>query len=180
MKIKYIKWRDGRPRFSPGTSMRGAGYIGQDLRHDDGTWFTVEQAQEYSAAIDRMRNPHHEPSSDAALELPPVGAPRPRATNYSGFVYFLRSGSRLKIGFSRNPGGRLTGLRTAMSHRMDTIAVVPGTEREERSLHWQLRAYRRNGEWFECNQRVMEVMIRSLTFGRVMLEDTNGLKIKKG
>lgn len=182
--IKHISWRNGRPRFNPGISLRRLGYGGQDLRHENGNWFTDEEAREYSATLDamarmRLGKPHRAPGPDTAQEPRlVVAAPKAKATNHSGFVYFLRSGDRLKIGFSRDPVKRLTALRTSMSHSIETIAVVRGTEREERSLHWQLRTYRRNGEWFECHPSVMEVMIRSLTFGKVMLDDTNGSRTK--
>jgi len=58
-----------------------------------------------------------------------------------------------------------------VSHGVKTIAVVPGTEREERSLHHQLRRWRGNGEWFSCHPKVVEVMVRSLMFCRVMLDE---------
>lgn len=47
-KIPLVKWRDGRPRFSPGPSLRAAGHAGKDLRHDDGRWFTAGEALDWS------------------------------------------------------------------------------------------------------------------------------------
>lgn len=51
--LPYIALRqqaDGsiRPRFVPGARERYLGFKGQDLRHDDGTWFTLDQARAFS------------------------------------------------------------------------------------------------------------------------------------
>ncbi|MGJ0393006.1 MAG: tyrosine-type recombinase/integrase [Methylocystis sp.] len=48
VKIPYVAWRDGRPRFVPGVKMRKEGEKGQDLRHDDGTWFTLREAEDWA------------------------------------------------------------------------------------------------------------------------------------
>ncbi|MAA97438.1 MAG: hypothetical protein CMN87_18375 [Stappia sp.] len=69
VKIPYVKWRDGRPRFSPGPKLRAAGHVGTDLRHPDGgrieparlqpgtrnggEWFTAGEAMDWSAAFAR-------------------------------------------------------------------------------------------------------------------------------
>jgi integrase len=45
IRITHVSWRDGRPRFNPGPSLRALGYKrGEDLRNADGSWFTAEQA----------------------------------------------------------------------------------------------------------------------------------------
>ncbi|MDE0921480.1 hypothetical protein [Aurantimonas coralicida] len=49
-KIPLVAWRDGRPRFVPGASMRALGYKGEDLRHDDGAWYTIGEATDWSLA----------------------------------------------------------------------------------------------------------------------------------
>jgi len=47
----FIYWRDGRPRFWPGSRERKLGFRGEDLRHDSvvgpktGAWFTFEEAR---------------------------------------------------------------------------------------------------------------------------------------
>jgi len=105
---------------------------------------------------------------------------RPPVTNHAGFVYFLRSRDRIKIGFSSNPLKRLTVLKTGMSHGIDSVAVVPGTEREERRAHKYLARFRQNGEWFDAHPAVIKVMIRSLTFGKITQEEANGGAINAG
>lgn len=49
--IKYVSWRDGRPRFQPGKSLRARGYEGKDLKHEDGQWFTFEEARRWSEML---------------------------------------------------------------------------------------------------------------------------------
>lgn len=61
---KYVAWRDGRPRFSPGPELRAAGHKGKDLRHDDGRWFSKGECVDWSAGFIR------------ALAAPKKAAPR--------------------------------------------------------------------------------------------------------
>ena len=49
--IAYVIWREGRPRFEPGPALRKLGHKGRDLKHQNGTWFTYEEAAAESAAI---------------------------------------------------------------------------------------------------------------------------------
>lgn len=50
IKLPYIAWRDGRPRFVPGARERLLGFKGEDLRHADGRWYTLEEAQPWAIA----------------------------------------------------------------------------------------------------------------------------------
>lgn len=46
VKLDYIQWRDGRPKFKPDGRTRKLGFAGQDLRHpNNGPWFTYEEAR---------------------------------------------------------------------------------------------------------------------------------------
>lgn len=55
MKIKNVNWRDGRPRFEPGPTLRKQGFKGKDLRHDDGRWFTAGEALDWSQNFQKER-----------------------------------------------------------------------------------------------------------------------------
>ena len=46
--IPHVTWREGRPRFIPGRHLRAEGFKGRDLRHDDGRWFTIDEAAAWS------------------------------------------------------------------------------------------------------------------------------------
>ena len=48
IKIPYVVWRGGCPRFVPGPSVRAIGYRGKDLKHPDGTWLTLQETIDWS------------------------------------------------------------------------------------------------------------------------------------
>ncbi|MAU21064.1 MAG: hypothetical protein CMH13_11090 [Martelella sp.] len=52
-KIKYVSWRNGRPRFSPSPTLRQRGYQPHDLRREDGEWMTAGEALDWSRAFER-------------------------------------------------------------------------------------------------------------------------------
>lgn len=45
IKIKHIAWRNGRPRFAPGPTVRRLGFKSEDLKHIDGRWFSLEETR---------------------------------------------------------------------------------------------------------------------------------------
>lgn len=51
VKIPFVTWRNGRPRFSPGPAHRRLGLAGEDLRHPDGNWFSFEEARAWSESL---------------------------------------------------------------------------------------------------------------------------------
>jgi hypothetical protein len=169
-RITNVSWRNGRPRFNPGPRTRALGFCGKDLRHPDGTWFTWDEAKEYASTVQPTMDEKRAEAKLAGRIL--VSAVHARMTNHSGYIYFLKSGEAIKIGFSRKPMVRASDLATGLSHGIDTMTFVPGTEREERCAHAFLARFRRAGEWFDCHPDVICVMVRSLTFGRLMLDGT--------
>lgn len=62
IKITHVAWRDGRPRFMPGPTLRQEGWTGEDLRHGPeqhrpghpprkiGPWFTAEECVSWATA----------------------------------------------------------------------------------------------------------------------------------
>lgn len=77
--------------------------------------------------------------------LPKAGGPRP------GFVYFLRFGDRVKIGFSTDPQNRVR----ALPHD-EILAIVPGTRLNERQMHAAFADLRITGEWFHADERLLD------------------------
>lgn len=47
--IPFIVWRDGRPRYVATPAHRALGYKGEDLRHPDGSWYSLDEAGAWSA-----------------------------------------------------------------------------------------------------------------------------------
>lgn len=86
-----------------------------------------------------------------------------------GYVYFLQSGNRVKIGFSKNPFTRGAQHRTAMSAPVDLMIAVQATRQDERELHARLADYRVLGEWFAADEPVIAAML-SAALGRTKNE----------
>ena len=51
LKISYLKWRAGRPRWEPGPTLRGKGWRGRDLKDEAGAWLELEAAIEAARAL---------------------------------------------------------------------------------------------------------------------------------
>jgi len=77
--------------------------------------------------------------------VPQDRVPRP------GSVYFARFRDRVKIGFSTDPMNRLS----AIPHD-EVLAVFPGTRLNERQLHTAFADLRITGEWFHCDDRILD------------------------
>lgn len=78
-------------------------------------------------------------------------------------IYFIRnttSGS-IKIGCG-HPGKRRSSLQTGNEALLEILAVMPGEQREEQTLHDRFANDCVRGEWFHPTEPLMEV-IRSLS-----------------
>jgi hypothetical protein len=66
-------------------------------------------------------------------------------------VYFLRSadGSRIKIGTTMSMAQRLKQLVAEHGEGLEVLAVIDGSQPEEKALHRRFSHLRRVGEWFE-------------------------------
>lgn len=51
LRIPYLQWRDGRPRWEPGPALRAAGHKGRNLCDPAGRWLGLEAAIEAARAI---------------------------------------------------------------------------------------------------------------------------------
>lgn len=72
-----------------------------------------------------------------------------------GYVYFVRLGDRIKIGYSENVARRLT----VIPHE-EVLGVVPGTREDEQGWHQLLADYRTVGEWFRAEPDVLAAVAR--------------------
>jgi hypothetical protein len=165
LRLPYIAWRDGKPRFMPGPRIRALGFKGEDLRHEDGSWFTLEDAATWARTkhveIKALRKqlgrdrPHHTP---------------PKNNDAVGYVYMIRCGDWIKVGYSTRPGNRIADIATSQPHRVTSIVVVPGSRRDEQRALGALKSVRLNGEWCAYTAIADAIMTRSMRFGRVITE----------
>lgn len=65
-----------------------------------------------------------------------------------GFVYLVRCGVFVKIGFTGDVLTRLLTMQTGTPFHLELLASFPGTERHEAELHAQFASLRERGEWF--------------------------------
>lgn len=68
-----------------------------------------------------------------------------------GYVYFMRMGNSVKIGFSTDVGKRLKAIQTACPLPAKVIKIIPGSDQTERYFHHHFAAYRQSGEWFHLD-----------------------------
>jgi hypothetical protein len=71
----------------------------------------------------------------------------------------------IKIGYSKKPKNRLSGLQTANPNRLDLLGIIPGTEREETQLHLRFADYRLQGEWFKGDD-ILEAVLELIAANR--------------
>jgi len=76
-----------------------------------------------------------------------------------GWVYFVRFGDRIKIGYSTKPHRRLRNLPVDA-----VLGAIPGSLESERALHVKFGGSRIVGEWFHDAPDLL-VHIRQLTTG---------------
>jgi hypothetical protein len=77
-----------------------------------------------------------------------------------GFVYFVQSGTKgdIKIGYSINVKKRVQTLKTAMPEGIKLIGFITGDSALEKALHWKFRTLRKNGEWFKCDNDIIDYL----------------------
>lgn len=85
----------------------------------------------------------------------------------TSFVYFIRQGASVKIGYSSNPLHRVATLKTAMSEPIDVMVVVAGDRLLERRLHASLAKHRLQGEWFRNHKDIRRVMEQAARTGKI-------------
>jgi hypothetical protein len=110
----------------------------------------------------RLPNPHDvgEAEFQRAYEMAvrgeaPVPTQRPRKLppylkdfGETGYVYFLRMGRAVKIGFTRDVRKRMSAIQSSCPAPTEVLKVIPGVVNTERYFHEHFAEYRLSGEWF--------------------------------
>jgi hypothetical protein len=81
-----------------------------------------------------------------------------RRAEADGWVYFIVAVTTgmVKIGYSRNPDGRLKTLSQQAPIKYEILATIPGTMKDERDLHKKFHAKREHGEWFTYDEELYQ------------------------
>lgn len=117
--------------------------------------------------IEVVRSEGVEPSSDIknlpapTLKSVPLREKRnferfPHLPGGEGYIYFIRAGSKVKIGFSTRPLIRLANLQTSHHEKLEVLGTKPGTKKLEADLHHRFRDFHVRGEWFQAHPLVLE------------------------
>lgn len=77
-------------------------------------------------------------------------------------VYFIRQGDDgyIKIGYSEHIKKRLRGLQGASPVKLQLLATMNGTTKDEQDLHKRFKSYRKMGEWFEPVPELLDFINR--------------------
>lgn len=74
----------------------------------------------------------------------------------SGYVYAVRSGDFVKIGWSKNPRRRITKMSTDSPHPCLLVGCTPGSKADEAAAHELLNAHHSHREWYRYEGAVIE------------------------
>lgn len=105
---------------------------------------SAERAAKFFELMEQAAQQRKAFEEKAAEELQGVDDP-------NSVVYYVRFGDRIKIGFSRNLGVRLT----VIPHD-ELLTVEPGARVIEKRRHQQFAKHRITGEWFAAVPELLE------------------------
>jgi len=86
-----------------------------------------------------------------------------KPTLFFVMIYLITDGLNYKIGYSQNPLKRLQQLQTAQSKKLKLIAIFEGDKRKEKQIHYILRQFHRQGEWFNFRDNNISDIIDIIT-----------------
>lgn len=99
----------------------------------------------------------------------------------TGFVYFLRCGDFVKIGFSTKPEARIRYLQTATPFNFELVGRHPGTRHHEKQLHKIFASLRHRHEWFLAHEAILQVArdgLPSMDIREAVLNPLNAYLVK--
>lgn len=164
MKIRYYSVRAGNGYWQPTAKMRRLGFSPIACGPDGpAAWNIAEEANRRWQA------------ARAGVAAEAVGeAEADTLADRIGYIYFLFSGSKVKIGFSRKPFARMGDLMTGLSAPPRLILMFRGRPRDEKALHARYQAHHANGEWFRVNAQMQRDVLRFSAFDRLADALSNG------
>ncbi len=77
-----------------------------------------------------------------------------------GYVYFIRVGERIKVGYSTWPAGRLLALQTANAGKLLILGTMQVAKEVEKDIHQRFAHLHVRGEWFEARSDLLQFIER--------------------
>lgn len=74
------------------------------------------------------------------------------------YLYFCRSGDRIKIGISKNVEKRLKDIGLHLPAPPTLIGSIEASYAFEKAVHSSLKAWRLDGEWFSASEEVVNAV----------------------
>jgi hypothetical protein len=75
--------------------------------------------------------------------------PHPNSEKTDGWIYFIRAGDFVKIGFAREVTNRLPRLQTGSPVKLELLMAIQGKASLEKDFHRKFAKLRAHGEWFK-------------------------------
>lgn len=127
-------------------------------RNDSYHWEKIAQDLCYSVA--RVQQIHRSAKHKIANAVaPPTAATKKRP----GFVYFIRSGDHIKIGYATNVADRIRELQVGNPTPLQLLGVMPAARPDEKRLHGQFAQTRIVGEWFQATPVLIDYIKANTT-----------------
>lgn len=80
--------------------------------------------------------------------LPEKSDTKKQRKKFEKVVYFVRAGSRVKIGFTKDISSRMNSLQTASAVDLNLVLTMDGDRNFEAEMHERFSDYWIKGEWF--------------------------------
>lgn len=107
--------------------------------------------RDFSIERDRRRRWHFQRVANKYLGVSTLsGSPALSRLRRHGFVYFVRAGDFIKIGFAVDVQRRIASLQTGSPMPLTLLATTPGTLDSERAYHKRFDELWERGEWFRA------------------------------
>lgn len=159
----YFIWRNGRPRWEPGPTLRAKGARGCDLKDESGNWLSlgaaIDAAQKLNDGLPSVKprnigSPSVKPRKERAADLT---LHRLMMRNCAGdgelprhgeYIYVFGFAQWVKIGFTECPAARYQQVAQGIPEPLIVHLVARGTRKDEARFHRIFAAHRTRGEWF--------------------------------
>lgn len=137
--------RRGMPAFCGGDSLPPPGWCASSLAP---LWDGPHSCSHECWEVLGMARARHMCAGPCPWCLPPPFPPY--RGSQRGYVYFIQAGDDgpIKVGYSTDICGRLSGLQTSNHERLSLIACFAGNREAEAAAHGALAAHRLRGEWY--------------------------------
>lgn len=155
-----------RPNHGPQITFlqkRGVYYVqwyvaGRERLASLGTADQAEARQKFSDFMERRKDLYPE-AKVFTLPVEEMGGVPARRAGTSNTTYFIGGDvGAIKIGIACDVPRRLAALQNGSPMVLKVLAITPGGRDVERAYHYQFRAHRLHGEWFErCSEILAEI-----------------------